>query len=274
MFKITNNYSKYLEHKTFQYENPNVYLCRTGGTITGDIHMSCNTIQDVSQISFCNGKIFDGTTKSFSGTYLELNGGTMNDNIQMDSNNIIDIYSILFSNGSVLSMDISSVNQNTLLPSIDNNPISLQKMSIFRNDISYSILQNETKQISFGTPLVNQLNLTISGVSNEIISPPIDLSGEFVEVYMNVKVKTSSANVVLTFDISGISGTSLPYFKEVIDTVEIRKANVEYYLTFGPHMFLPNEWNNTTQFVFNVSHNDTQPVEIIYQKIIFKSSRV
>jgi len=195
----------------------------------------------------------------------------MNDTINMGSNEIENVSSILFSNGSVLSMDISSVNQNTLLPSIDNNPISLQKISIFKNDISYSIAQNETKQIDFGTVEVNQLNLTISGVSNEIVSPPIDLSGEFVELYMNVKVKTQASNVVLTFDISGISGTTTPYFKEVIDDIEIRKANTEQYKTFGPHMFLPNEWNTTTEFVLNISHDGTQPVDIIQQKIIFKS---
>ena len=160
--------------------------------------------------------------------------------------------------------DFSSNNQGFELPSVNNQPISLERKSIFINNNTYNLNNgNNEAIIPLSTIVENQLNLQING---NIVSPLQDISGQYVELYANFLIQTSN-NVSFSFDISGIDCS----FFEIIDERNTTKKN-EYYLTFGPHIFLPSEWINCSQFVFKVVRNNNNSFSIKKSKFVFKSS--
>ena len=220
------NYTNYNQLKTLQEKINKLYVCKSGDTMTGNLNMSCNNILNINSITFCDP--------------VNLNNNVM-----------------LFS-------DISSSIQNTYLPSINNQPVSLSRMSIFYNDVSYTVPSGGDVTISFGNKIVNQLNLSISG---NIISPSIDISGQYVELYADIQIDTLANNTDFSFDISGIDCN----FFEIIDSRSVSKKNNVFYLTFGPHIFLPQQWANCTQFVFKLVENVGNEFNVILTKIVFKS---
>lgn len=160
--------------------------------------------------------------------------------------------------------DFSSNTQLVQLPSIHSQPVGLTRVTIFKSDISFNLVSKTSSIINFGTIVKNQLNLTLSG-GGTIISPSLDLSGQYVEVYVNVEVNASN-NTSVSLDISGIDCS----FLEIIDNREISKTG-RFYLTYGPHIFLPEEWAGCSLFNFILDNNGNQDVEILNIKIIFKS---
>jgi len=241
------NYTNYNQLKTLQEKINKLYVCKSGDTMTGNLNMSCNNIINIQDISLCNGG-----------------------NILMNCGNIRTINSITFcdpvnlNNNVMLFSDISSIIQNTYLPSINNQPVSLSRMSIFYNDVSYTVPGGGDVTISFGNEIVNQLNLSISG---NIISPSIDISGQYVELYADIQINTIANNTDFSFDISGIDCN----FFEIIDSRSVSKKNNVFYLTFGPHIFLPQQWANCSQFVFKLVENVGNSFNVILTKIVFKS---
>lgn len=235
-----NNYGSYLRSRGFDKEICNIRTSLgdltlvNGGTINGDLgvvgnlninnnlnvdgnlniegnlDMSCNDMNNVNQISFCNGNTFDGTSQS----------------------------------------------------------LSSQKISIFRNDISYNIAGGSSQLVNFNEIIVNQLNLGISGGSNEFISPSLDISGQFVEIYMNLLVETTNNDTSIQFDISCTSGGS---FFEEIGSSFVEGKNKQYFLTFGPHIFIPDEWAGCNEFNFILNNTGSNNLNIIKNKILFKS---
>ena len=83
---------------------------------------------------------------------------------------------------------------------------------------------------------------------------------------MNVNF-TGGSNGDIQFDISSVAGT--PFFEE-IDNRNTR-ASGTYYLTFGPHTFIPSEWSGSTAFNFLLTNNDNQTITINSTKVVLKS---
>jgi len=242
--------SDYTKLKSFQEKLNKIYLCKSGGTMSGNINMNCNDILKVQNLTFCE----EGT--------LTIPGSINADNITVNNNLIFNFnntnYVMTFS-------DFSSNNQNVALPSINNQPISLMRTSILYNPNYLQTLPNSGELILdlSNSIIENQLNLGISGY---IISPSLDISGQYVEIYANIEILPSSTKTEISFDISGIDCG----FLEIIDTRYTEKSNV-YYLTFGPHIFIPSQWANCGQFVFKLRNNTTSSVSIRKFKIVFKS---
>jgi hypothetical protein len=67
-------------------------------------------------------------------------------------------------------------------------------------------------------------------------------------------------------DISGVSSGST--FNETIDVRSISKKGT-YYITFGPHIFTPEQWSDTSGFV--ITANTTDNLTIEEYKLMFKS---
>jgi hypothetical protein len=245
-----------------------MYYDVSSGEITytqdGSIDLSCGIMNDVSGIYFCDGT-YIGHGSSFDISTNEefklIQNGTENFKVDLSGN-------FTFNQNNTLSFqDISSVSQNVQLPTIHQQPVSLQRISIFRNDNSFNIPSDTSKLINFNETIVNQLNLGITGVSNELISPSPDISGQMVEIYLNVLVDPDSNNSYLQFDISSVMGTS---FLEEISSRELRNRNRNYYITLGPHIFIPDEWSGSQQFVFKLTA-DGGDILVLEEKIVFKS---
>jgi hypothetical protein len=212
------NYSNYNQIKTLQEKLNKTYVCKSGDAMTGNLNMTCNNILNVNNLTFC------------------------------DPNNV---------NNNVMNFNnFTSNTQNTYLPSINNQPVSLSRISIFNNDVSYNIPSNGSVIMPFGTAIVNQLNLTLNG---DIISPSLDISGQYVEIYANIEINTIANATDFSLDISGIDCN----FFEIIDTRSVNDKNRSFYLTFGPHIFLPNEWANCSQFVFILVDNISNSFDVI-----------
>ncbi len=121
--------------------------------------------------------------------------------------------------------------------------------------------------ISFVDATFNQLRLTIFGSGNTIISPSLDISGQYVEIYANFLINsTSGTPKTIALDISGVSSGSS--FNETIDVRTISKQG-SYYITFGPHIFTPEQWADTSEFV--ITANTSDPFDIKKYKLMFKS---
>jgi hypothetical protein len=300
------NYGSYLRSRGFDAEIcdiknsiNNISDLNSGGTINGDLDMCCNNINSINEITFCNGKTFDGTVTfdligdldlccnninnvnniTFcDGTYI--GPGTSFDistnqdlSIKQNSNETlrIDISGDFYFNSTnrLSFRDMSSNYQNVELPTIHTQPISLSRLTIFRNDISYNIPKGDTILTNFNDTIVNQLNLGISGSNNEFISPSIDISGQMIEIYTNILVETDNNDSAIEFDISSVEGVN---FFEEIGSTNVEGKNNQYYLTFGPHMFIPDEWQGSTKFVFKLTNtSQNNAINIIEQKIIFKA---
>jgi hypothetical protein len=199
---------------------------------------------------------------------LEVNGNAIiSGNLSMSNQFINDVSGIYFTQGNLLFSDFSSVNQNVQLPSSQGQPISLERKTLF-NDENFNINTGGIPiDISFVVPNFNQLGLTISGSGNTIISPSLDISGQYVEIYANFLVNSTNSNSkTISLDISGVSSGSS--FNETIDVRSISKLG-SYYITFGPHIFTPEQWAGTSDFVITANTSDT--FDINKYKLMFKS---
>ena len=109
--------------------------------------------------------------------------------------------------------------------------------------------------------------MTISGSGNTIISPSLDISGQYVEIYSNFLINSTNGNSkTIALDISGVSPGSS--FNETIDVRSINKQG-SYYITFGPHIFTPEQWADTSDFVITANTISTFTIE--QYKLMFKS---
>ena len=225
---------------------------------------------DVSGIHFCDGT-YIGHGSSFDISTNEVLHLKSSQNVLLDSNLKLNNDLIFINNGEnkMTFSDFSSNTQLVQLPSINGQPVSLTRMSIFYNsDVSGTLpgTINATYTLPFGTIVKNQLNLSIDSNTN-IISPSVDISGQYVEIYLNLEIATGGNNTEFSFDISGVGCN----FNESIDTNAITKKNKTFYLTFGPHIFIPEQWANCSQFIFILVNNENSAVTIKKSKIIFKS---
>jgi hypothetical protein len=231
--------------RLFNYVNDSLYMMvelnnNNYLNVFSDICMNCNLINDVSGINFCDGT-YIGTGNSFDISTNEefkiIQNGTEHMNLDLSGN----LY-------------------------VKQNPVLLERTSVFSDTISYSIGSNTTETVRFRKTVCNQMNLRISGTNSEIISPSIDISRQLVEIYMNVEF-TGGNNGDIQFDISSVSGTS---FLEEIDNRTTRTSGT-YYLTFGPHIFIPSEWSGSTSFNFLLTNRGNQAITINKSKIVLKS---
>jgi len=199
---------------------------------------------------------------------LEVNGNAIiNGNLSMNDQFINDVSGIYFTQGNLLFSDFSSVNQSVQLPSSQGQPISLERKTLFYDDNFNINTGGVPLDISFVAPTFNQLGLIISGSGNTIISPSLDISGQYVEIYANFLVRSSSGTPkTIALDISGVSSGST--FNETIDVRSISKQGT-YYITFGPHIFAPEQWSDTSAFV--ITANTTSTFDIDKYKLMFKS---
>ena len=231
-----------------------------------------------SDINLNGNLIFnDGPSINRSGSSINVYANNFNiasivtnikSNLSMYNNFINDVSGIYFTQGNLLFSDFSSVYQSVQLPSSQGQPISLERKTLFYQP-SYNnpILSGNIHLIEFNKPLFNQLDLSFVG---NIIKPSPDISGQFIELYANFDV-SSQNQTTLEFDISGIVATSGTPFKQTIDVRSITKDNISFYLTFGPHIFIPSEWSNTTEFVFKLFNSGNFAVDINEYKLMFKS---
>lgn len=199
---------------------------------------------------------------------LEVSGNVIiNGNLSMNDNFINDVSGIYFTQGNLLFSDFSSVNQSVQLPSSQGQPISLERKTLFYDDNFNINTGGAALDISFLAPTFNQLGLTISGSGNTIISPSLDISGQYVELYANFLVTSNSgSSKTIALDISGVSPGST--FNETIDVRSISKQG-SYYITFGPHIFAPEQWSDTSAFI--ITANTTSIFDINKYKLMFKS---
>jgi len=257
--------------------------------VTGNLSMNDNFINDVSGIYLSDGNYIDcehGVGELYVNgnttlarqvqllSTLDVSGATIigstldiSGNLFMNDNFINDVSGIYFTQGNLLFSDFSTVNQSVQLPSSQGQPISLERKTLF-NDENFNINTGGIPiDISFVVPNFNQLGLTISGSGNTIISPSLDISGQYVEIYANFLINsTSGGSKTIALDISGVSSGSS--FNETIDVRSISKQG-RYYITFGPHIFTPEEWAGTSDFVITANTSDT--FDINKYKLMFKS---
>ena len=258
-------------------------------TINSNLSMNDNFINDVSGIYFSDGNYIDcehGVGELYVNgnttlarqvqllSTLDVSGATIigstldiSGNLFMNDNFINDVSGIYFTQGNLLFSDFSTVNQSVQLPSSQGQPISLERKTLF-NDENFNINTGGIPiDISFVVPNFNQLGLTISGSGNTIISPSLDISGQYVEIYANFLVNSTNSNSkTISLDISGVSSGSS--FNETIDVRSISKLG-SYYITFGPHIFTPEQWAGTSDFVITANTSDT--FDINKYKLMFKS---
>ena len=191
----------------------------------------------------------------------------VSDNLSMNNNFINDVSGIFFTKGNLLFSDFSSVNQNIQLPSSQGQPISLERKTLFYQP-SYNtlILSDSNTIIDFtDTSIFNQLKLTVSG---NLIQPSPDISGQYVEIYANFDVSSNTGSAkTFSLDISSVSGAS---FFETIDVRSITKSG-NFYLTFGPHIFIPSQWENTTGFNFIIHNTGSSSFYVNKYKFMIKS---
>lgn len=263
-----------------------------GNKASTNIDMSKNLLIDVSGIRFSDGT-YVGEGSSFDiSTNKVLHIQSYNNNIRMDASAISiggilnptemldisgniklnkDIVFSLNNKQNVMTFsDFSSNNQNVDLPSINNQPISLMRTTILYNsNVNQTLLGGTTQNIILdisNSLIENQLQLSISG---DIISPSLDISGQYVEMYANIEIQPSSNKTEISFDISGVDCG----FLEIIDTKYVERQNT-YYITFGPHIFIPSQWANCSQFVFKLQNHTNNAVTINKFKIVFKSNYI
>lgn len=238
----------------FDYQTGLSRLYVTGNTFLQDNVVLFSTI-DISGDAILRSNLnITGPTTLYSNLYMN----------NRSINNISDIY---FTKGSLTFDDFSSVNQNISLPSSQGQPISLERKTLFY-DQSFDINTGSASiDISFVNPTFNQMNFSIGGPGNTIISTSPDISGQYVEIYANFLIQSNNGNSkTMSLDISGVSFGSL--FKETIDVRSISKQG-KYYITYGPHIFSPQQWSNTNDFV--ITANTTDDFTIEQYKLMFKS---
>jgi len=189
-------------------------------------------------------------------------------NLSINNNFINDVSGIYFTQGNLLFTDFSSSTQQVQLPSSQGQPISLERKTLFYDDnFSSNISGSSSFIIDFtnATTQFNQLKLILSG---NVIQPSPDISGQYVEIYANFDVSSdTSLNKIISFDISSVSGVD---FLETIDVRSITNQG-RHYLTFGPHIFIPSQWENTNGFNFIINNETPHSFYINKYKLMFKS---
>ena len=187
-------------------------------------------------------------------------------NLSMNDNFINDVSGIYFTKGNLLFSDFSSATQQVQLPSSQGQPISLERKTLFYNpNFNLNIPTGNTIIDFSGSTIFNQLKLNVNG---NIIGPSPDISGQYIEIYANFDVSSnSSPSKTFSLDISSVSGAS---FLETIDVRSISKQG-KFYLTYGPHIFIPSQWENTTGFNFLINNTGSNNFNINSYKLMFKS---
>ena len=198
---------------------------------------------------------------------LDVSGATtIRSNLSMNDNFINDVSGIYFTKGNLLFSDFSSVIQSVQLPSSQGQPISLERKTLFyQPSYNLNILNGNTIIDFSDSTIFNQLKLNVNG---NVISPTPDISQQYVEIYANFDVSSNtSPSKTFSLDISSVSGAS---FLETIDVRSISKQG-RFYLTFGPHIFTPEQWENTTGFNFIINNTGSNSFFINKYKLMFKS---
>lgn len=203
----------------------------------GTLDMACNSILDVSGISFCD--MITNTLGTPTTTTLKL--GDMSSNIH-----------------------------NVLLPSFQINntqqPISLTRTSVFTNDTSYNVVNGTSVNIEFGNENINQLNIIFDDVNKTQVISPLEISGCFVDIYINVKL-TASNNTTLSYDISGINGNT---FLETIDVRSVSKSGI-YNLALGPLMINNDDFTSGSDYMIILKNDGQNGFDILKTKIVIKA---
>ena len=259
--------------------NPTIHIDASTTQLTGNIDfIGNNYINNCAGIYFPDGNYIDyqqGVSQILvTGNSTFANDVQMHSDVNINGNlsvgKLKDVQDITFNNGNfnsptTIQANIFTTNNNINLPSANNEPISLERKTLYYNP-SYNQNVNSPIDFSFNTPVFNQMNLTL-GTGNTSIIPSLDISGQFVEIYADLLISSSTAtSKTITLDISGISSNSS--FKESIDVRSISKQG-NYYITFGPHIFIPEQWQDTNEFV--ITANTVNNLEIKKYKFMFKS---
>ena len=200
---------------------------------------------------------------------LDVSGATtIRSNLSMDNNFINDVSGIIFTQGNLLFSDFSSSIQQVHLPSSQGQPISLERKTLFYDDNFYNNIPGSSLFIIDFTNATIQFNQLQLNVNGNIIEPSPDISGQYIEIYANFDVSSNnSPTKTFSLDISSVSGVS---FSETIDVRTITKQG-SFYLTFGPHIFIPSQWENTTGFNFIIHNTGSNSFFINKYKLMFKS---
>jgi hypothetical protein len=260
--------------------NPSIHIDASSTILTGNIDfIGNNYINNCAGIYFPDGNYID-YQQGVSQILVTGNSTFVND-VQMHSGVIIngtlsvgklkEVESIELFNGinnppTTIQANIFTANNNIYLPSANNEPISLERKTLYYNSSYNQSVSGSPIDFSFNTPVFNQMKLTL-GTGNTTIIPSLDISGQYVELYADLLINsTNPTTKTISLDISGINITSS--FKESIDVRTFSKKG-EYYITFGPHIFIPKQWTDTKEFV--ITANTTDYFEIKEYKFMFKS---
>ena len=209
-----------------------------------------------------------------SGTSIyNTNSGIVNirNTLDMSNNNIRDVSSIYFhDNYSITSGYFLGNSLPTLsLPLYKDtfvHPISVMRMSYFYNNTSFSVPANSSPEIytpiPIGLNLVNQVGLTLDA-SNIKFTIPNDISGQFLELYINLKDGFPN-NGDYRIDISGTNNTS----RETVGYISTGGLTA-LSLTFGPHSINSQEFYPGNTFMFLIT--STKSINITKVESVFKS---
>jgi hypothetical protein len=158
---------------------------------------------------------------------------------------------------------------NTTLPTItisgQNQPVCIQRMSVFVNDISFTLPNGTNLIYSLGQSKVNQMELSFDDVSNTIINASQSIANQFVELYVNLLVNASN-NTNLDVEISGLNSS----FLEVIDSRSISKSGI-YNVNFSNHIVSPDEFTPGDKYVFKINNFGSQNVQVLKITTVLKT---
>jgi hypothetical protein len=202
------------------------------------------------------------TTNLYASSLVQAGGNLRfgNSLLYTDTSNIT--YSYNYSN---FHSPWQNVNLPTLNISGHNQPVAVQRLSVFVNDVSFN-LPNGTNQIySLGTAKINQMDLLFQDASNTIITASPGIANQFVELYVNMLVNASN-NTNLDVEISGLNSS----FLEIIDSRSISKAGI-YNVNFSNHIVPPDEFTPGDEYVFKVNNFGNQSVDILKMTTTIKS---
>lgn len=181
----------------------------------------------------------------------------------MSISNLLDSEKKLF-NKSYTTMELNNfkIDHNSYT-TLHNRPLSIERKTLIVDSFDLTLPDSGELILPLETFIFNELELEIS--NNILSASQLVLGSEYVELFANIEVDTPN-NSSISLDISGIDGD----FFEIIDTRETSK-NGNFYLTFGSHIFLPSDWETTSQFVFKLVNNTNQSSTIKKIKLKLKS---
>lgn len=163
--------------------------------------------------------------------------------------------------------DLSSSWINASLPTITTDgtthPLSVCRLSVFRNEDPLTIPDLTSSVIEFGDVKVNQLNLSFPSL--DVIQASPEIEGTFVELYMNMEVSASN-NANIAVDISGVDSS----FYRVLGTRSVNKAG-SYNMNFGTLLVSPDEFAGGNQYKFVIDNFGNQPIDVVSRTLVIKS---